>query len=132
VLGAQQRGRVEGAARDLVPVPGFEGRRCVAACIRLRHAAAKPAHSRGSSCSGTIDHAREGTRYDSHGSGPSNHESDGGEVEMMRENDTAALQSRMPGQRRTPITRPEYGRWFAGFMGSWAWYRRHDDRSFHC
>jgi hypothetical protein len=80
----------------------------------LRHAAAKPAHSRGSSCSGTIDHAREGTRYDSHGSGPSNHESDGAEERMMRESDTtAALQSRM----RTAITRPDYGRWRAGFMG---------------
>jgi hypothetical protein len=68
--------------------------------------------------SGTIDHAREGTRYDSHGPGPSNHESDGGAERMMREKDTtAALQSRMPGQRRTAITRPEYGRRFAGFMG---------------
>lgn len=36
----------------------------------------------------------------------------------MRENDTtAALQSRMAGQRRTAISRPEYGRRFAGFMG---------------
>jgi hypothetical protein len=47
---------------------------------------------------------------------PSNHESDGEEQKMLRINDAAALQSRMPGQRRSAITRPEYGRRFAGFM----------------
>lgn len=34
MLGAQQQRRVEGAARDLVPVPGFEG------TTPLRHALA--------------------------------------------------------------------------------------------
>ena len=47
---------------------------------------------------------------------PSNHESDGEEHKMLRTNDAAALQSRMPGQRRSAIIRPEHGRRFAGFM----------------
>ena len=79
--------------------------------------AKKAVHSRGSSCSGTIDHARADTRYDSHGSMPSNHESDGEEQKTLRINDATALQSRMPRQRPSAITRPDYGRRFAGFMG---------------